>query len=109
MNRISSSSSQRSNKSVSLSSPKLVLVTGGNGFLGKITENLKNTKDNLLNICSKKLGMHIVQQLAKGGHRVRTSIRNLEDKHKIEAIKKVTHDSKYPVQFVAADLSSPET
>ena len=53
--------------------------------------------------------MHIVQQLAAGGHRVRTSIRNLEDKHKLEAIKKVTQDSKYPVQFVAADLSSPET
>ena len=70
----------------------------------------KNTKDDPFQyLFKKKLGMHIVQQLAKGGHRVRTSIRNLDDKHKIEAIKKVTHDSKYPVQFVAADLSSPET
>ncbi len=34
MDRISSASSQRSNKAGTAKTPKVVLVTGGNGFLG---------------------------------------------------------------------------
>ena len=34
MDRISSASSQRSNKAGTVKTPKVVLVTGGNGFLG---------------------------------------------------------------------------
>ncbi len=53
--------------------------------------------------------MHIVQQLSKEGHIVRASVRNLEDKNKVDPIKEATHGAKHPVQFVAADLTNPES
>ncbi len=66
---------------------KLVLVTGGGGYLA----------------------LHVINQFVKEGHKVRTTVRNLDDKSKIESIKNAAKDGKNPIEFFAADLLKPET
>lgn len=48
--------------------------------------------------------MHVINQLVQQGHRVRTTLRNLEDTNKIEPIKKISQIAKYPIEIVKADL-----
>ena len=66
---------------------KLVLVTGGGGYLA----------------------LHVISQFVKEGHRVRTTVRNLNDKSKIDSIENAAKGAKTPVEFFAADLLKPET
>jgi nucleoside-diphosphate-sugar epimerase len=68
-------------------SSKLVLVTGGGGYLA----------------------LHVINQFVKEGFRVRTTVRNLDDKEKLASIQKAAKDAKTPIEFVAADLLKPET
>ena len=68
-------------------SPKLILVTGGSGYLA----------------------LHILEQLSKDGHRLRTTVRNLNDNLKIDAIKRATKSSKWPIDILYADLNTPES
>ena len=67
--------------------PKNVLVTGGGGYLA----------------------LHIIHQFVKEGHKVRTTVRNIEDKGKIASIKNAAKDGKNPIEFFSADLLKPET
>ena len=48
--------------------------------------------------------MHVINQLLQQGHRVRTTLRNLEDTTKVEPIKKLALNTKYPIEIVKADL-----
>lgn len=66
---------------------KLVLVTGGGGFLA----------------------LHVINQFIKEGHKVRATVRNLDDKSKIASIKNAAKDAKNQIEFFAADLLKPET
>ena len=63
----------------------LILVTGGTGYLGS----------------------HIIEQLAKEGHQIRATVRNLDDKPKQDAIRRVVKNAKWPVEFFAADFLEP--
>jgi dihydroflavonol-4-reductase len=45
----------------------------------------------------------------KEGHKVRTTVRNLDDKAKIASIKNAAKDAKNPIEFFQADLLKPET
>ena len=66
---------------------KQVLVTGGGGFLA----------------------LHVINQFVKEGHKVRTTVRNLDDKSKIASIRNAAKDGKNPIEFFAADLLKPDT
>jgi len=61
---------------------KLILVTGGGGYLG----------------------LNILHLLAKENHKVRVSVRSLNDKKKIEIISNAAKGIKHPLEFVEADL-----
>ena len=64
------------------SASKLILVTGGSGYLG----------------------LNLIHLLAKENHRVRVSVRSLNDKKKIEIISNAAKGAKIPLEFVEADL-----
>ena len=57
-----------------------ILVTGANGFIA----------------------LHVINQFALNGYRVRGTVRNLKDEKKLESIKKI--ESKYPIEIVEANL-----
>ena len=61
---------------------KKYLVTGASGFIA----------------------MHVVNQLLKEGQSVRGTIRSLNDKEKVDALKKLG-----PIELVEADLDDPES
>ena len=67
--------------------PKMILVTGGSGYLA----------------------LHILEQLSKEGHKLRTTVRDLNETLKIEAINRATKASKWPIEIILADLNEPET
>ena len=50
------------------------------------------------------IAMHVIDQLLKQGHSVRGTIRSLNDKEKVDAIKKLG-----PVELVEGDLEDPES
>ncbi|KAL5463497.1 hypothetical protein EMCRGX_G032395 [Ephydatia muelleri] len=63
--------------------PCTVLVTGASGYIAT----------------------HLIQQLLKQGRfRVRGTVRNLSNESKIEPLKKLVPDAKYPLELVQADL-----
>lgn len=66
---------------------KTLLVTGAGGYIG----------------------LNVLHLLAKEPHRIRAAVRNVNDAKRIEPIKRVTANSKFPVEFVSADLLKPET
>jgi len=53
--------------------------------------------------------LHILERLAKDGYKIRTTVRNLDDKQKIDAIKRATKDTKWPIEIICADLDEPDT
>lgn len=50
------------------------------------------------------IAMHAVDQLLKQGHYVRGTIRSLNDKEKVDSLKKLG-----PIELVEADLLNPES
>lgn len=50
------------------------------------------------------IAMHVIDQLLKQGHYVRGTVRSLNDKEKVEHLKKLG-----PVELVEADLSDDES
>ena len=50
------------------------------------------------------IAMHVIDQLLKEGHSVRGTIRSLNDKEKVDALKKLG-----PVELVEADLENAES
>ena len=50
------------------------------------------------------IAMHVIDQLLKQGHSVRGTIRNLNDKEKVDALKKLG-----PIELVEADLENTES
>ena len=71
----------------SAAKPKLILVTGAGGYIG----------------------LNVVKELSKEGHKIRASVRDANDKKKTEVISKAAKDNKYPIEFVSADLLKPDT
>lgn len=61
---------------------KFFLVTGGSGYIAA----------------------HVINQLLQQGHRVRTTVRNPDDSHKVDPLKKLAENSKFPIEIVKADL-----
>ena len=55
------------------------------------------------------MALHVIHQFVKEGHKVRTTVRNLNDASRIESIKNAAKDAKNPIQFFEADLLKPET
>lgn len=66
---------------------ELVLVTGASGFIAS----------------------HIVQQLLQAGHRVRGTVRDLNNDVKVKPLYSLCPDSKHSLELVEADLFKPET
>ena len=50
------------------------------------------------------LAMHVVDQLLKEGHHVRGTVRSLKDEKKVEAIRNLAKNSKFPLELVEAEL-----
>ena len=71
----------------SSASSKTVLVTGAGGYIG----------------------LNVINILAKEPHKIRAVVRNLNDAKKVDPIRKAAKDSKFPIEFVSADLLKPET
>lgn len=69
------------------SGEKLILVTGASGYLA----------------------LNVINQLAKEPHKIRATVRNVNDKKKIEIIQNAAKGSKHPIEIVNADLLKPET
>ena len=67
--------------------PKQLLVTGAGGYVG----------------------LNVIKLLAKEPHKIRASVRNVDDKKKTGPIEKAAAGSKFPVEFVAADLLKPDS
>ncbi|XP_023930106.1 NADPH-dependent aldehyde reductase ARI1-like isoform X2 [Lingula anatina] len=66
--------------------PLLVLVTGASGFIAT----------------------HIVQQLQEEGYRVRATVRSLDNEEKVQHIRELCPEAKYPVELVEADLNNSD-
>lgn len=69
------------------SQEKLILVTGASGYIA----------------------LNVIQQLAKLPHRIRATVRNLNDEKKINIVKNAANGSKHQIEIVAADLLKAET
>ena len=67
--------------------PKLVLVTGASGFVA----------------------LNVINQLAKTHHKIRATVRNPNDKTKVDIVKRAAQGSKHPIEIVAADLTKPDS
>ena len=72
---------------VSSAASKTVLVTGAGGYIG----------------------LNVIHLLAKEPHKIRAAVRNADDSKKVDPIKKAATGSKFPIEFVSADLLKPET
>lgn len=66
---------------------KLILVTGASGFVA----------------------LNVIQQLAKLPHRLRATVRNLNDDKKVEIVKRAAKGSKHPIEIVSADLLNADS
>jgi uncharacterized protein YbjT (DUF2867 family) len=66
---------------------KVILVTGGGGYLG----------------------LNILNLLSKENHKVRVTVRSLNDKKKLEIISNAAKGIKNPIEFVEADLLNPDS
>ncbi|XP_063854037.1 LOW QUALITY PROTEIN: uncharacterized protein LOC135096465 [Scylla paramamosain] len=64
----------------------LTLVTGVSGFIGA----------------------HVAKQLLEAGHKVRGTVRSLENEAKIAPLKNLVPNSKFPLELVAADLTKDD-
>lgn len=64
----------------------MILVTGVSGFLGS----------------------HVAKQLLEEGYKVRGTVRSLENEAKVNPIKNLVPDAKFPIELVAADLTKDE-
>lgn len=71
----------------SSASSKTLLVTGAGGYIG----------------------LNVINLLAKEPHKIRASVRNVNDSKKVDPIRKAAEGSKFPIEFVSADLLKPET
>ncbi|CAF0869056.1 unnamed protein product [Brachionus calyciflorus] len=69
------------------SQPKLVLVTGASGFVA----------------------LNVIQELAKTHHKIRATVRNINDKTKVDIVKRAAANSKYPIEIFSADLTNPDS
>ncbi|KAK3866488.1 hypothetical protein Pcinc_027986 [Petrolisthes cinctipes] len=54
------------------------------------------------------LGSHVAKQLLEEGYRVRGTVRSLENEAKVNPIKNLVPDAKFPIELVAADLTKDE-
>ena len=68
-------------------SNELILVSGANGYIG----------------------IHVVNELLKEGHRVRGTVRSVKDPKKIESLRALAKDIPDRLELVEADLEKPET
>ncbi|XP_071545349.1 uncharacterized protein [Panulirus ornatus] len=64
----------------------VILVTGASGYVGS----------------------HVTKLLLEEGHRVRGTVRSLENEAKIDSLKNLVPDAKFPLELVAADLTKDE-
>ncbi|CAF0904378.1 unnamed protein product [Brachionus calyciflorus] len=48
-------------------------------------------------------------KLSKTAHRIRATVRNVNDKTKVDIIKRASDKSKYPIQLVSADLTNADS
>ncbi|CAF1052741.1 unnamed protein product [Brachionus calyciflorus] len=69
------------------SQTKLVLVTGASGFVA----------------------LNVIQELSKTNHKIRATVRNVNDKTKVDIIKRASNKSKYPIEIVSGDLTNPDS
>lgn len=67
-------------------SEEVTLVTGVSGFIGA----------------------HVAKQLLEAGHKVRGTVRSLENEAKIAPLKNLVPNSKFPLELVAADLTKDD-
>ena len=65
----------------------LVLVTGASGFIAT----------------------HVTQQLLQAGYKVRGTVRDMNNKTKIEPLHKLYPEAEFPLELVEADLMKPES
>ncbi|XP_071545350.1 uncharacterized protein [Panulirus ornatus] len=65
---------------------QVILVTGASGYVGS----------------------HVTKLLLEEGHRVRGTVRSLENEAKIDSLKNLVPDAKFPLELVAADLTKDE-
>lgn len=68
-------------------STELVLVSGANGYIG----------------------IHVVNLLLKEGHKVRGTVRSVQDPKKVESLRELAKDCPERLELVEADLEKPET
>ena len=54
------------------------------------------------------LGSHVTKQLLEAGYKVKGTVRSLENEAKIEPLKNLAPNSKFPLDLVAADLTQDE-
>jgi len=66
---------------------KMILVTGASGYIAT----------------------HVVQQLQQLGHQVRGTVRSLENEVKVQPLRNLCPDAKYPLELVEADLLDEES
>ncbi|CAF0808240.1 unnamed protein product [Brachionus calyciflorus] len=69
------------------SQPKVVLVTGASGFVA----------------------LNVIQELAKTQHKIRATVRNANDKTKVDIVKRAAQSSKFPIEIVSADLTNADS
>ncbi|XP_015915115.1 uncharacterized protein [Parasteatoda tepidariorum] len=62
----------------------LVLVTGASGFIA----------------------LHVIQLLQREGYRVRGTVRSLKNEKKVQPLKELCPDARYPLELVEADLTN---
>ena len=55
------------------------------------------------------IATHVVQQLQKAGHRVRGTVRSLDDEQKVEALRNLCPTAKYPIELIEADLMKADS
>ncbi|XP_069180968.1 uncharacterized protein [Procambarus clarkii] len=67
-------------------SEEVILVTGVSGYLGS----------------------HIAKLLQEEGYKVRGTVRSLENEAKLEVLRNLVPDAKFPLELVAADLTKDE-
>ena len=64
----------------------LVLVTGASGYVAS----------------------HLVLLLQQKGYRVRGTVRSLKNQEKVQPLRELCPDAKFPLELVEADLLSPD-
>lgn len=54
------------------------------------------------------IGAHVAKQLLEAGHKVRGTVRSLENEAKVAPLKNLAPNSKFPLELVAADLTKDD-